>query len=311
MGGLPAAEREEIRLFLTHGLGEPVMQRIARAGWSMWVGVVLLPLPLLAEPSPESENEVPLVELVARLDHDEYQVRKSAAEALFRRGAEAVEALEQAALQGSLETTHQAVLVLERLYRQGQAEARKAAAEALRRLATGKHPPAARRARLIVSMPYKAQQRAAQARRVLRFAPGGIQVQIKRGGGKNERIMVKKQKGQLEIRRTRGNEEVRLTEDAQGIKLQVTKTQNGKKQTKTYQAKSLEELKKKHPDAYKLYKELKSFERRGNIRRAVGALPVVPVPALPRVLPVPVPPKAVPQQPRPAPRPVKPKAPKK
>ena len=269
--------------------------------WFLGVWLTVVPVSALcgAEPVAESSRESSLVELVSRLDHDRYQVRKAAADALFRRGVEAVEALERAAVEGSLETTHQALQVLARLYRQGDPAAKKAAGEALHRLAQSKHAAAARRARMVVGG-QPTGPRNVQAQRVLRVGPGGIRLQIGPAARKKiiaNGIAIKRQNGQLEIRRTVPGKEIHLIENAKGIKLQVTQVKNGKKQTQIYQAKTAEELKKKHPQAYKLYKELKGFEKLGQLRRAIRIIPGAPVPGLPQILPVPVKPqRAVPQK---------------
>jgi hypothetical protein len=48
---------------------------------------------------------------------------------------------------------------------------------------------------------------------------------------------------------------VRITEGPQGIALTVTKTKGGKEVKKEFKAKNAAELEKKHPEAYKLYKD--------------------------------------------------------
>ena len=94
-----------------------------------------------------------------------------------------------------------------------------------------------------------------------------------------------------------------VDDPAQGIKIEMTEKQNGKEVTKKYEAKNVEELKKKMPAGYDIYK--KYGEQGGN-----GALQVqmgiqigggnLPVPALPATGPtaaqpaVPAPPPAAP-----------------
>ena len=274
------------------------MRSIVAWTLAMWLALAAVPVLRAAESRTGTTSESSLLELVARLDHDQYQVRKKAADALFRLGLEAVEPLERAAVEGSLEMTHQALQVLARLYRQGDAAAKKAAGEALHRLAQSKHAPAARRARLVVGG-HRTAPRNAQVQRVLRVGPGGIRLPIGPGARKAKAngIVIKRRNGQLEIRRSLPGKEIRLLENAKGIKLEITQVKNGRKQTETYEAKTPEELKKKHPQAYKLYKELKGFEKLGQLRRAIRIIPGAPLPALPQVLPVPVKPqRAVPQK---------------
>ena len=75
------------------------------------------------------------------------------------------------------------------------------------------------------------------------------------------------------------DKKIHIEETAQGkIKMTVTETVDGKPKTSKYEAKNADELKKKHPDAHKLYKKYGQNRVRG---RAIQALP------LRRALPVP------------------------
>ena len=54
-----------------------------------------------------------------------------------------------------------------------------------------------------------------------------------------------------------------VDDPAQGIKVEVTEKQNGKEVTKKYEAKNAEELKKKLPAGYEIYKKY-GGEQQGN-----------------------------------------------
>ncbi len=108
-------------------------------------------------------------------------------------------------------------------------------------------------------------------------------------------MSVKNVNGVKEITTSEDGKTVKIQDDpAQGIKIELTEKQNGKEVTKKYEAKNVEELKKKQPAGYELYKKY-GGEQGGNgvtfrIQAGVGnlqvpggnAIPVVPLqPAVP------------------------------
>jgi hypothetical protein len=134
------------------------------------------------------------------------------------------------------------------------------------------------------------------------------------GGGAGMRTMsVKNINGVKEISVSENGKTVKIQDDpAQGIKVELTEKENGKEVTKKYEAKNVEELKKKHPAGYDLYKKYGGeqpgngvmqfrVQAGGNLQvpgNAIPALPAIPLqPALPlqpgQLIPVPAGPGAV------------------
>ncbi|MGA2502253.1 MAG: hypothetical protein ABSH20_31310, partial [Tepidisphaeraceae bacterium] len=58
-----------------------------------------------------------------------------------------------------------------------------------------------------------------------------------------------------EIEVTENQQKVHIVEDADGIKMSVTDTVDGKETTKKYEAKNAAELKEKQPEAFKIYEQ--------------------------------------------------------
>ena len=74
---------------------------------------------------------------------------------------------------------------------------------------------------------------------------------------------------EIKIRNVNGVKSIYVTENGrkitihddpkQGIKIEITDTQDGKPVTRTFQAKNIEELQKKSPEAHKLYKKYSQY----------------------------------------------------
>ena len=83
------------------------------------------------------------------------------------------------------------------------------------------------------------------------------------GGGAVKSLSVSNNNGVRQIKATDGDKTVKIDDDpANGIKIECTDKVNGKEVTKKYEAKNADELKKKEPEGYKLYKEY--GEKQGN-----------------------------------------------
>ena len=107
-------------------------------------------------------------------------------------------------------------------------------------------------------------------------------------------MSVKNVNGVKEINASEDGKTVKIQDDpAQGIKIELTEKQNGKEVTKKYEAKNVEELKKKQPAGYELYKKY-GGEQPGNgamqlrIQAGAGhcrsrAMPSPPCPAMPAI----------------------------
>ncbi len=113
-----------------------------------------------------------------------------------------------------------------------QTEAR----QALQRLAKGNRPKASRLAE--GALKAKEQEDAASA------------------AFNGRRIGVQNNNGSREVTIEEGNRKIKINDgNGQPIKIEVTTKTNGKDSTEKYEAKDVDELKKKHPEAYKIYAE--------------------------------------------------------
>jgi hypothetical protein len=261
-------------------------------------------------------------QLIEQLDSADFAKREAACGDLTAKGKEAIPALEKAAVKGDLEVSSRALNVLEKLLKSTDDKTSKAAEESLQRLADGDSPAAARKAKSMldkkngVTTNKNNNNNPFQQNGML--MPGGFgggriiinggMLQIGGGAGVKS-LSVSNNNGVRQIKATDGDKTVKIDDDpANGIKIECTDKVNGKEVTKKYQAKNVDELKKKEPEGYKLYKEY--GEQNGNGNGAIqlqigGAAPLMPLqpnilPAMPLMPAIPAQP-AIPATPGAAP----------
>ena len=209
--------------------------------------------------------------LAAELDAPRYSERQAASEKLAALGAAALPALERAAKGESLEVTTRAIELLKKLLDSAEASTRADARQALQRLAKSDRPKASRLAQDVLEVKEQEDaQNALQTANRQRFG-GGIQIrQLGVGMGvaqiapgmNAQRIRIQNNNGGREISIEEGDRKVKINDgNGQPIKIEITKKVNGKDLTEKYEAKDVDELKKKHPEAYKIYK---GWENQGN-----------------------------------------------
>jgi hypothetical protein len=242
--------------------------------------------PVVAAPSAAAGESTE--QLIEQLDSAEFDKREAACGKLAAKGKAAIAALEKAAVNGDLEVSSRAATVLGKLLKSSDEATAKAATEALHRLAEGDSPAAARKAKSILEKKDGVKNNP-QGTVVAGTGFGGQIIinggMLNIGGGAMKTMSVKNVNGVKEINVAEDGKTVKIVDDpAQGIKVEMTEKQNGKDVTKKYEAKNVEELKKKLPAGYEIYK--KYGEQGGN-----GALQVqmgiqigggnLPLPALP------------------------------
>jgi hypothetical protein len=243
-------------------------------------------------------------QLIAQLDSAKYEDRETACAKLAAKGKAAIAALETAAAHGNLEVSSRAMTVLGKLLKSSDEATQDAANEALQHLADGDSPAAAHKARSILDKKNGLSNSGPGMN-----APGGMIVpgngfggqiiinggQLNIGGGMRT-LSVKNINGVKEIDASEDGKTVKIQDDpAQGIKIELSEKENGKEVTKKYDAKNVEELKKKHPAGYELYK--KYAEQPGNgimLRVQAGGGMLIPggngFPAIPLQPAFPLPP---------------------
>jgi hypothetical protein len=258
-----------------------------------WTAFLLLPALAQAEPTTEEIDR-----WVADLESSQFAEREAASQKLVEAGQSALDAVAEVAASGGAESSKRALDILRQQF-DSDDEALKAAAKAkLESLAESDNARVARRAKAVLEPPQVAQA-APGGRNIQIFPgpPGGIQIQ---GGGiriiggapavRGMRVQVGN--GTRNIQVTEGEKKIEIADDGKGanIKIKVTEKVEGKDKTTEYEAKDVDELKKKHPEGAKLFEKY----AKGNAAIQIQAIPIQPgqLPARIRprfAVPVPVP----------------------
>ena len=225
-----------------------------------WGGLLVLVMTGLLR-ADETETKPSLETLVRQLDAEEFSAREKASAALLDRGQEALPALIEAASNDSAEIATRAIEILRQHYQGDQAELKTAAAAALQKLSSGEGAAArsaaeilkpksvAGRPPIITPMPLA-------PARVRVVGPGGVRIAAVAIKGGVRRMSVKDIDGLREIEVVEADRTIVINEDrAKAIKMKVTTKQDDKEEVKEYEADSAEDLKAKHPEAFKLYEQ--------------------------------------------------------
>ena len=224
-----------------------------------------------------------IANLVQQLDADQYSQREAATKRLMAVGKPAVPAVSKAAVEGSLEVTGRAIDILKNLYGSSDEATKKAAEEALQKLADGDHRAAARRAKDIL----KPKQVPGQGFPGGGIILGGANIQIQVAGAANgKKVSIKTINGVKTIEAEEKDKKIKIVDDPkQGIKMEITTKKDGKEQTEKIEAKNADELKKKNKEAYELYNEYSKKQggiavaqfqfNQGNLRRKAIAIPAL------------------------------------
>lgn len=202
-------------------------------------------------------DEAQIARLVEQLDAPRFAERQTAQQQLADAGKGALPALEKAAQSENREVSGRALEVIERHFLGTDESLKAAAKESLERLAKSSSESAARRARDVLSPPKPQTIQPQPGIPGLRVGGARIQIQVGgNAGGNFKKMTVKSVNGNKEIEIEENGRKVKIVDDpANGIKVEVTETKDGKETTKKYEAKNAEELKTKHPEAHKLYDE--------------------------------------------------------
>ena len=195
--------------------------------------------------------------LIKQLDHDEFKQREAAGKELTELGEIAISALAQAVNSKSPEASVRAFNIIAHHYQSGDDGARETAAEVLQKLKESGKSFAAR-ARQVIEPKKTAPQ-----------AANRFNLQLAGNVGVQQRVAVTVKNGIKQVDAEEGGRHVKILDDPQkGITIEVREEKEGKKEMKKYAAANVGELKKKHPEAHKLYQKYVGNVRAngGNIR---------------------------------------------
>ena len=198
--------------------------------------------------APQTPKVTPgqLAQWLNDLQSDEFQARQQATESLEQAGLAAVDALQSLAEGNNFEAAIRSLTVLERISGSENEAAAGAAKKALEALSESAQPVVAQRAKVAL----------ARGKLPNALPAGGLGMQLQVQG---QGVQVRVVNGKREIHIKEADREVHFTDDnGKNIRAEVTKTVDGKKTTEKFEAKDIEDLRKKQPDLAKL------FEQHGN-----------------------------------------------
>lgn len=260
-----------------------------------WSQAEETPVPPAAKSVESASNEVgeSITQWIEELDAPQFSKRQAAANKLAEAGKAALPALGEAAKSPSREVSERSLDILKRHLQSADEGRKQAARETLEKLARGEHARVARAAQeSLKPAPQSLPQNAAPAVPLFpairpriqlgNLQGGNVQARIQvNGGGGGRAIQIQNNNGNKKIQVQDPNRQVTIDEDAGGaIKMEVTETKDGKKETKKYEAKNVAELKQKHPEAHKIYGEFAPLGN--NMQIQINALPGMPgLPAVP------------------------------
>jgi hypothetical protein len=232
-------------------------------------------------------EDKPIADLIKQLDADSFSERQAATTQLIERGKEAIDGLKQAATSESAEASTRAFEILRKHLEGKDAELKAAAKEALQKIAAGDNAAARRASDIlnpkIVSPNETPAPRPAIAPGIRVF--GGGRIAIAAAGAGAKRVSVKDVDGVKEIEAVEGDRTVKINEDpGKSLKVKITEKKDGKEESKEYEAKNADELKEKHPEAFKAYEQwgkggigdIRIEAIPGGIGGIAPALPIVP-----------------------------------
>ncbi len=201
------------------------------------------------QPPPTADE---IARLVKELDANRFALREAAQQRLAAAGRAAVPELTKAATGDSLEAAMRAIAILRKHLQESDASTRAVAKEALEKIAKCDRPAAASAAAEALKSPPPNQPTTP--------LQGGIQIDgqfnFQPGGVRSRQFSMRGVNGVKEYDIREDNRTIKIVDDpANGIKIEVTEKKDGKDETKKYEAKNADELKEKHPDAFKIYEE--------------------------------------------------------
>jgi hypothetical protein len=235
-----------------------------------------------ADTAPEAAADGDIAKWIEQLDADQFSLRSEASRKLESAGKAAFPALTEAALGDSREATLRALDILRNHFGQGDEATKAAAKESLQKIADSNHAAASRRAKEILNPPAQPAIPGGPLIPGIQIVPQQIQIRINAiGGNQTRRVRIDNGRKQIEV--TDNDRRVKIVEDPTGsIEMEVTEKKDGKETTEKYSAKNAEDLKKMHPEAFKVYDKYANQQGGGIQIQAVqvqpGANPPLPVP---------------------------------
>jgi hypothetical protein len=237
-------------------------------------------------------DEQPIVALIKQLASPNFAERQAASQKLATLGQQAIPKLIDTAMGNNREAVTRSVDILRGHLKSADKQLQTAAKSALQKLSNIQQGVGPRLAREALAPPKpRPQPVPGQAVPGIRILPQ-IQLQVQGGA---QGIKMRNVNGVKDIEVTENDRKVKIHDDPnQGIKVEIIETKEGKPVTRTFQAKNADELKKKSPEAHKLYEkyakggagniQLGNLQIQGNIFPPIQ-IPQFNLPGVPQQIP--------------------------
>ncbi|MGB2819615.1 MAG: hypothetical protein WBF17_01435 [Phycisphaerae bacterium] len=208
-------------------------------------------------------------------------VRDQATKELVKAGKPAIDPVARAAKGDSLEVTVRGISVLKALLSSDDEATRRSARAALEALAADTKHEAGKQDKEVLDQ--TAAEREDAGALMLDRLIGNIQITAVANAGPM-RMSVRSIDGRSEIDVSENGRDIRIIEDKDGIVMKVTEKAEGneKPKSKEYKAANAAQLKRKHPEAYKLYVKYAKQNARGVVINLGGLGQPLPAGRLPR-----------------------------
>jgi len=198
---------------------------------------------------PAAAAEPDIATLIQDLDANRFSKRQDASRKLKDLGQPAIAALTEAALGASREASSRSFEILKDHFASGDDKLKEAAKAALQKLSASDKAPIAHKAKDVLD-PKPPQP----AQPMNPFGRAQIQMNFRIGGA--QRVQMKEVNGVKDIDIKEQDRSIKIHEDPnKGITVEITEKKDGKDVKQKYEAKDAAELKKKHPEAHKLYEK--------------------------------------------------------
>ena len=215
--------------------------------------LIAIVVSLFAQQQEAKVDEKPIATLIKELASPNFAERQAATQQLSDLGQDAIEQLTTTALGNNREAVTRSVNILKIHLKSANENLKTAAKAALKKISVVEQGVGPRLAREALAPP------APRPEPVPRQVAPGIrivpQIQLQVQGGA-QGIKMRNVNGIKDIEVTENGRKVKIHDDPnQGIKVEIIETKEGKLVTRAFKAKNADELKKKSPEAHKLYEK--------------------------------------------------------
>ena len=233
------------------------MRKLPKSLFLLSAFLMAVTMGLPAQSQEAEVDELAIGTLIKQLASPNFAERQAASQQLSSLGQKAIPKLTAAALGANRETVTRSIDIVSNHLKSANKNLQAAAKAALKEISVVEQGVGPRLAREALAPPKpRPQPIPGQAAPGIRILPQ-IQLQIQAGAqGGAQGIKMRNVNGVKDVEVTENGRKVKIHDDPnQGIKVEIIETKEGKPVSRVFQAKNADELKKKSPEAHKLYEK--------------------------------------------------------